>query len=197
MPKRKSASGSGSSDQSIAITSPSLSSLDAALDLLACDTFGRLAALTAKFESAAGVKLNDGVVKHRWEEAVKRYWVMKSMDDLSCDASSKRANGEADSQGEVAMTDETVANGHDRGALPCWITVPFGHNNVDKPDDGHYDRPMPSDHHPGAVMAFQLDGDEEVQWRRWSPRLHDLVLVDLPSEGVWPGKVCFLHSSSS
>lgn len=79
MPKRKATSADLSR-----VAPPSLSSLDAALDLLAHETFDRLQTLTSKFEAAAGVKLNDGVVKARWEEAVKRYWVMKSMDDLCC-----------------------------------------------------------------------------------------------------------------
>ena len=52
--------------------------------MLACDTFTRLEHLTAKFENAAGIKLNDGVARTRWDEAVRRYWVMKSMDDLCC-----------------------------------------------------------------------------------------------------------------
>lgn len=79
MPKRKATSADLSR-----VAPPSLASLDAALDLLAHETFDRLQTLTSKFEAAAGVKLNDGVVKARWEEAVKRYWVMKSMDDLCC-----------------------------------------------------------------------------------------------------------------
>jgi hypothetical protein len=77
MPKRK-------SEPALPV---SLASLDAALDLLACETFTRLSSLTGKFEAAAGVKLNDGVVKTRWEEAVRRYWVMKGMDDLCCSMS--------------------------------------------------------------------------------------------------------------
>ena len=78
MPKRKS-DGCAPSGSSISITS-----LDAALDMLACDTFTRLEHLTAKFENAAGIKLSDGVARTRWDEAVRRYWVMKSMDDLCC-----------------------------------------------------------------------------------------------------------------
>lgn len=76
MPKRKSDCGPSAG--------VSLTSLDAALDLLACETFTRLETLSTKFEAAAGIKLNDGVVKTRWDEAVRRYWVMKSMDDLCC-----------------------------------------------------------------------------------------------------------------
>lgn len=94
MPKRKSDNGPSSG--------VSLTSLDAALDLLACDTFTRLDALSSKFESAAGLKLNDGVVKSRWEEAVRRYWVMKSMDDLCCSMTKTKQ----DAPGEVEMDDQ-------------------------------------------------------------------------------------------
>jgi len=59
----------------------SLGSFDAALDLLAAETFGRLESLTEKFEVAAGVELDPGAVKNRWEEAVKRYWLTKSMEE--------------------------------------------------------------------------------------------------------------------
>lgn len=92
MPKRKASSADLSR-----VAPPSLSSLDAALDLLASETFDRLQTLTSKFETAAGVKLNDGVVKTRWEEAVKRYWVMKSIDDLCCSVNG--ANGRNASPG--------------------------------------------------------------------------------------------------
>lgn len=105
MPKRKSGSGVVASTSS----APSLSSLDAALDLLVCDTFGRLESLTTKFEAAAGVKLNDGVIMRRWEEAAKRYWVMKSIDDLSCSSSiaSKTQDASREPEGdEMAMNEE-------------------------------------------------------------------------------------------
>jgi len=46
--------------------------------------------LSSKFESAVGVELNDGVIKARWEDAVKRYWVMKSMDELCCGSMVKK-----------------------------------------------------------------------------------------------------------
>lgn len=109
MPKRKSGAVDGNAQ-----TTPSLSSLDAALDLLVCDTFSRLESLTAKFEAAAGVKLNSGVVMHRWEEASKRYWVMKSMDDLSCSSASSTKARHPDGNGkqtenEMAMDDGDAA----------------------------------------------------------------------------------------
>ncbi|KAL1411406.1 hypothetical protein Q8F55_002362 [Vanrija albida] len=169
MPKRKLSSAS-----SAPAPPPSLASLDAALDLLACETFTRLQALTSKFEVAAGVRLNDGVVKHRWDEAVKRYWVMKSMDDLSCGGArslTAALEDECSPHGEVSMRDsDSIANG-------------TGH------DDSHYDRPMPKSHHPGAVAAFVLDSDEEVQWRRWSPKAGDVVLIELQDGTHWPGKI--------
>ncbi|TXT08997.1 hypothetical protein VHUM_02471 [Vanrija humicola] len=157
MPKRKL-----SSAESAPAPPPSLASLDAALDLLACETFTRLQALTSKFEVAAGVRLNDGVVKHRWDEAVKRYWVMKSMDDLSC--------------GGVRNLKTALEN-------EC---SPPGEVHA---DDSHYERPLPKSHHPGAVIAFGLDSDEEIQWRRWSPRAGDMVLIELQDRTTWPGKI--------
>jgi hypothetical protein len=30
-----------------------------------------------------------------------------------------------------------------------------------------------------AVIAFGLDSDEEVQWRRWSPKAGDVVIIEL------------------
>jgi hypothetical protein len=88
MPKRK-------TNPCAPATNPclSISSFDAALDLLACETFTRLDHLTCKFEAASGVRLDDGVVKTRWEEAVKRYWVMKGMDDLCCTAGASGSGG--------------------------------------------------------------------------------------------------------
>lgn len=45
--------------------------------------------------------------------------------------------------------------------------------------------------HLGPVHLYGLCPDEEQQWRRWSPKTDDVVLVDLPEHGVWPGKVSF------
>lgn len=56
-------------------------------------------------------------------------------------------------------------------------------------DAGSYARPLPNSHHPGAVRAFELDADEELQWRRWSPRVGDVVLVEMQDGTVWPAKV--------
>ena len=140
MPKRKSES-SGAP--------VSLASLDAALDLLACETFTRLSNLTGKFEAAAGVKLNDGVVTSRWEEAVRRYWVMKGMDDLCCSMSKK---------------DEVM----------------------EEPQQG---RSLPPQCHPGAPVVHHLAAEEEQEWRKWSPKVGDEVLVELADDGIWPGKV--------
>ena len=72
---------------------PTLSCLDAALDFLACETFTRLDQLTAKFELVAGVNLKPGTVKARWEEAIRRYELVKSLDGLCC---SLKANQEQD-----------------------------------------------------------------------------------------------------
>lgn len=79
MPKRKS-----NPCASLDRQPPSLSSLDAAFDLLACDTFGRLDTLVQQFEKAVALQLDKSVVRARWDEAVKRYYVMKEMDGLCC-----------------------------------------------------------------------------------------------------------------
>lgn len=62
----------------------SVSSLDAAFDILANETFSRLDNLVKKFETATCMRLNEGVAKARWEEACKRYWVTRAMEDLCC-----------------------------------------------------------------------------------------------------------------
>lgn len=99
MPKRKAEiCGSGSL---------SITSLDAALDMLACDTFTRLQTITSKFEAAAGIKLNEGVIRNRWDEAVRRYWVMKGMDDLVCTAKKAfSAPEKAEEDGDEAKMDD-------------------------------------------------------------------------------------------
>ncbi|WVQ67527.1 uncharacterized protein L199_005727 [Kwoniella botswanensis] len=140
-----------------------LGSLDAALDLLACDTFTRLEGLTAKFEACAKVKLEEGVVKARWEEAVKRYWVMKSMDELCCTAK-KAAIKEADGE-KMEEDGDSQADGEKNG------------------------RPLPSRHHIGAIATHSLNAEEEREWRRWNPKLGDVVLVETAEDGFWPGKV--------
>lgn len=89
-------------------SSPSVSCLDAALDILASDTFTSLARVVRKFESAAGIQLNEGVAKQRWDEACKRYWVTKAMEDLSCDMQKTRTKQdvqmELELDGEPALT---------------------------------------------------------------------------------------------
>ncbi|EKD00158.1 hypothetical protein A1Q2_05501 [Trichosporon asahii var. asahii CBS 8904] len=157
MPKRKATSADLSR-----VAPPSLSSLDAALDLLAHETFDRLQTLTSKFEAAAGVKLNDGVVKARWEEAVKRYWVMKSMDDLCCSV-----NGTGPG---VTLEDSP------------------GSDDAMRDDSASVS---------AAASTFESDGDEEQQWRKWAPKLNDVVLVELQKGGIWPGKRVFLQGRQS
>lgn len=50
-------------------------------------------------------------------------------------------------------------------------------------------RPLPGKPYPGVVAAYGLNEEEEHEWRRWTPKAGDVVLVDLPDEGKWPGKV--------
>ncbi|OCF32997.1 hypothetical protein I316_05335 [Kwoniella heveanensis BCC8398] len=161
MPKRKTAPCDLLQKQTIP-----LNSLDAALDLLVCDTFTRLEQLTKKFEACANVKLEDGVVKKRFEEAVKRYWVMKSMDELCCGAKKETVKEEASEQMEEDV---------------------YGHANGEVRRGGG--RPLPNRPHPGAVHTHSLDTDEEQQWRRWTPKVGDVVLVETAEAGFWPGKI--------
>lgn len=89
MPKRKT---SPCPDQQRASSSKgmiTLSSLDSALDLLANDTFTKLDGLVGKFENATGIIVDPSQARMRWEEAVKRYWVMRSMDELTCTGKKK------------------------------------------------------------------------------------------------------------
>ncbi|KAI9639708.1 uncharacterized protein MKK02DRAFT_40031 [Dioszegia hungarica] len=163
MPKRKTSPCRSSSKGSI-----TLSSLDAALDMLATDTFTRLDSLIAKFENAAGIQVAPGQAKVRWEEAVKRYWVMRSMEVLSCSGYADKGKGKAKEgagaeEGDAAMEDGEEAKDETGRSIP-------------KP-------------HLGPVAMYGLCADEEQQWRRWSPKPGDVVLVDLPDNGVWPGKV--------
>lgn len=115
MPKRKATSAAELSR----VAPPSLSSLDAALDLLAHETFDRLQTLTSKFEAAAGVKLNEGVVKARWEEAVKRYWVMKSMDDLCCSVNGANGHSTATEDPSGAGNDDAMRDDFDGASRPA------------------------------------------------------------------------------
>ncbi|UOH79327.1 hypothetical protein LQV05_000324 [Cryptococcus neoformans] len=159
MPKRKS-----NPSEHVPILPLPLSSLDAALDLLVCDTFTRLNSVAAKFEACAGVKLNDGVVKARWEEAVSRYWVIKSMDELTCGAKKmdvKEGMAKADRDGmEQNVAGRTDNNG----------------------------RPLPASY-PGAVVTHGLTPEEEHEWRKWTPKVGDVVLVDTFEDGLWPAKI--------
>ncbi|KAL0250426.1 hypothetical protein I308_102599 [Cryptococcus tetragattii IND107] len=163
MPKRK-------SNPSDHVPNPPLplSSLDAALDLLVCDTFTRLNSVAAKFEACAGVKLNDGVVKARWEEAVSRYWVIKSMDELTCGAK------KIDVKDGTAETDYDVLEQNGVGG------------NQGKTDNNG--RPLPASY-PGAVAIHCLSPEEEHEWRKWTPKVGDIVLVDTLEDGLWPAKI--------
>lgn len=139
----------------------SVSSLDAAFDILASDTFSKIDHLVRKFEAAAKMQLNDGVAKSRWEEACKRYWVTKAMEDLCCGAKPRYAAE------DKPMEDSTVTDSS-------------------KVDDG---RPLPPNIYPGPAVTHKLSSGEELEWRKWTPKVGDLVVVDLMHGGCWPGKI--------
>lgn len=194
MPKRKS-DGCAPSSSTISITS-----LDAALDMLACDTFTRLEHLTAKFENAAGIKLNDGVARTRWDEAVRRYWVMKSMDDLCCGLKPSGSGGKDKAkgldvgmdEGEVKMEDGEGDGGDgglrrkngEHGSGPGEMALTIGR----KDSSG---RALPAHAHPGVVVTHSLNAEEEDEWKRWNPKVNDVVLVELSDDSIWPGKVSY------
>jgi hypothetical protein len=50
-------------------------------------------------------------------------------------------------------------------------------------------RVRPADEYPGPVAVFQLNDDDEAEWKRWKPQVGNLVIIDLPDLGKWPGKV--------
>lgn len=217
MPKRK-------TNPCVSTTSTpvSLSSLDAALDLLACDTFTRLDSLTAKFEQAAGLTLDENAVRSRWDEAVKRYWVIKSIDDLCCFGSSNQGQGPGSGSGsrkgrgngqrvEEGGSNSASAGGSRRGSgsrdgVASGTAGQSHANGHGGSHDGDMDQDEPAhdqthterdDHgrkvakpHPGAVACHQLNGEEEHEWRRWQPRVGDVVLVHTRNDGWYPGKVC-------
>ena len=167
---------------------PSLGSLDAALDILACDTFSRLDAVARKFEAAAGIQLNQGVVATRWKEAVNRYWMTKSMEQC-CMAMANGAEVPAHSEvqmGDSADVTDEAAEGS--GQSHCKRCIRYSHALVPgRRDSGS--RPLPPKPYPGAVAVHELCEDEEREWRHWTPKIGDVVLVELPEDGIWPGKV--------
>jgi hypothetical protein len=149
MPKRKASSSSSSSRLTTA-------SVDAALDVLATETFERLHHLVVKFKEASGIELGEEAAKCRWEEACKRHWVMKSLEDLTC--GSKVAGGD-DDMGEAGQS--------------------------------HEGRPLPSRLHQGTAVTHNLNPAEELEWKKWSPQLSAVVLVELADGQIWPGKVSY------
>lgn len=141
MPKRKISSSSRLT----------VSSVDAALDVLAAETFEKLRILVNKFHDASGIELSQDAAKRRWEDACKRHWVMKAMEDLCCD-----------SKAEATTSREGT-------------------------------RPLPHRIHQGPVVRHRLSPTEESEWRRWTPQVGDLVVVELQNDEILPGKVRFLR----
>jgi hypothetical protein len=59
-------------------------------------------------------------------------------------------------------------------------------------------RPLPPKLHPGAPAKHKLAAGEETEWRKWTPKLGDAVLVELADGQCWPGKVSqFLYRDIS
>jgi len=50
-------------------------------------------------------------------------------------------------------------------------------------------RPLPPKLHPGAPVRHSLAAAEETEWRKWIPKVGDVVLVELANGQLWPGKV--------
>ena len=173
----------------------SLSSFDAALDLLACETFTRLDQLSTKFEAAAGIKLNEGVVHKRWEDAVGRYWMMKGLDGLSC--ASKAAVGGYPSD----MADQAFRCGCEGykkfGRCSCKDAKSGSksRDEVDMDEENQAEssgaRPLPAAAYPGAEERHSMNPDEVSELETMAgPKFGDVVLIDLPDKaGLWPGKV--------
>lgn len=49
-------------------------------------------------------------------------------------------------------------------------------------------RLLPDHEHPGAPVVHKLSEEEEQEWRRWTPKTGDPVLVELSDDSIWPGK---------
>lgn len=49
-------------------------------------------------------------------------------------------------------------------------------------------RLLPDHEHPGAPVVHRLSEEEEQEWRRWTPKTGDPVLVELSDDSIWPGK---------
>ena len=139
-----------------------ISSFDAALDILATSVFDKLREYKSKFEEASGMVLSDRAMQQRWDEACKRHSVMKAMEDLCC--APREVNGDSDMriEGESRLMVKLMS------------------------DEG---RPLPPKLHPGAPVRHQLAAAEETEWRKWIPKVGDVVLVELANEQLWPGKV--------
>ena len=50
-------------------------------------------------------------------------------------------------------------------------------------------RPLPHKIHPGPAIRHKMSTGEELEWKKWTPRVGDTVLVDLSNDESWPGKV--------
>ncbi|ORY32800.1 hypothetical protein BCR39DRAFT_521630 [Naematelia encephala] len=186
MPKRKSSNPCSSiGGGGVGIQQPSVACFDAALDLLACDTFSRLDQIKRCFEDRAGIQFDDGIVQRRWDEAVKRYWVMKSMDELCCSMRSTKGNGNGNGNGNGEMDQEDIKS--------C----------VDEKQRQRQQAAASQFIYPGVISAHALCPDEAAEWRRWVPKVGDVVLVQLepeqipacsssvsiPGGTIWPGKI--------
>jgi hypothetical protein len=93
MPKRKQSSGQPHRHSSSQFT---ITSFDAALDVLAAETFDRLRQLADKFQEASGVEVTERARQIRWDEACKRHMVMKAMEDLCCVSRDMDSHNESD-----------------------------------------------------------------------------------------------------
>ena len=179
MPKRKSSPGLPTSSRPVSLTC-----FDAALDLLASETFGRLEVLSTRFEAAAGIELNHGVVKNRWEEAVKRYWMMRSMDELCC-AASRPARSDTSLDGETNMDDGGGIMV--QGKCPSGQYKAHAYNLVncvtERRDSGG--RPLPPQPHPGASVVHGFCEDEKTDWKRWTPEWEMSCSLSLPTMAVY------------
>lgn len=76
-----------------------ISTFDAALDMLATSVFDKLRDYKEKFEQASGMELSERAMQVRWDEACKRHMVMKAMEDLCC---APRESAGVDSDMQVA-----------------------------------------------------------------------------------------------
>lgn len=164
MPKRKGRAECGPNGSAYPITH-----FDAAMDLLVSETYNRIFTLAKMYEKAGGLHLDQKQCLGRWQEAVRRWECVQSLSGLSWGTDSKGKGKDVGGVEAVELEWASSTTRDGRGTAWEWNSVVLGH--------------------AGSVITKELDASEEAEWRRWTPQVGDVVLVDLADGSTWPGKV--------